>query len=60
LGELTGEGEAAVMEFDGDGGSGGAPADGDPSSGRYTTPVAASLGQQASREEHDRVRGRKG
>jgi hypothetical protein len=60
LGELTGEGEAAVKEFDGDGGSGGAPAGGDPSSRRCTTPVAASPGQQASREGYDRVRGRKG
>jgi hypothetical protein len=39
------------MEFDSEGGSGGAPAGGDPSSGRCTTPVAASPGQQASRED---------
>jgi hypothetical protein len=42
LGELTGDGEAAEMEFDGDGGSSGAPAGGDPSSRRCSTPVAAS------------------
>jgi hypothetical protein len=59
-GELTGEGEAAVMEFDGDGGSGGAPAGGDPSSKRCATPVAASPRQQASCEGYDRVQGRKG
>jgi hypothetical protein len=32
-GELTGEGEPTVMEFDGDGGSGGAPANGVGASG---------------------------
>jgi hypothetical protein len=59
-GELTDEGKAAVMEFDGGGGSGGAPAGGDPSSRRCAIPVTASPGQQASREGYDRVRGRKG
>jgi hypothetical protein len=59
LGELTGEGEAAVMEFDGDGGSGGAPAGGDPSSKRRAIMVTASPGQQEPREANNRVRERK-
>jgi hypothetical protein len=59
-GELTGEEEAAAEGFDDGGGSGGAPAGGDPSSRRSSSPVAASPGQQASREGHDRARGRKG
>jgi hypothetical protein len=58
-GELTGEGKAAMMVFDVGGGSGGAPAGGDPSSSRCTIPVAISPGQQVSREGYDRVRGRK-
>jgi hypothetical protein len=56
-GELTGEGKAAVMEFDDDGGSGGAPAGGEPSSRRCANLVAASPRQQASREE---IRSRSG
>jgi hypothetical protein len=50
------------MEFDGDGGSGGAPAGGDPSSRRCATPVAASPGNKhhvrdtiASGEEKDKA-----
>jgi hypothetical protein len=48
------------MEFDGDGGSGGAPAGGDPSFKRRTTLVTAFPGQQAPLEANDRVRERKG
>jgi hypothetical protein len=59
-GELTGEGKTAVMEFDDGGGSGGAPAGGDPSSRRCAIPVAISPEQQASREGYDRVGERKG
>jgi hypothetical protein len=59
LGNLTGEGEAAVMEFDGDGGSGGTPAGGDPSSKRRTILVTAFPGQQTPREANNRVRERK-
>jgi hypothetical protein len=58
-GELTGEGKAAMMEFDVGSGSGGAPAGGDPSSSRCAIPVAISPGQQASCEGYDRVQGRK-
>jgi hypothetical protein len=59
-GELTGEGEAVVMEFDSDDGLGGAPAGGNPSSKHRTTLVTAFPGQQAPREGNDHVRGRKG
>jgi hypothetical protein len=59
LGELMGEGEAAVMEFDGDGGSGGAPVGGDPSSKCRAILVTAFPGQQAPREANNRVRERK-
>jgi hypothetical protein len=48
-----------VMEFDGDGGSGGAPAGGDPSSKRRAILVTAFPGQQAPREANNRVRERK-
>jgi hypothetical protein len=58
-GELTGEGKAAVMEFDDDGGSGGAPVGGNQISRRCTILVAVSPEQQASREGYDRVRERK-
>jgi hypothetical protein len=59
LGELTGEGKAAVMEFDDGDGSGGASVGGNQSSRRCTIPVAVSPDQQASREEYDRVGERK-
>jgi hypothetical protein len=54
-GEFTGEGKAAVMEFDGGGGSGGAPAGGNPSSRHCVIPVAISPEQQASHEGYGRV-----
>jgi hypothetical protein len=47
------------MEFDGDGGSGGTPAGGDPSSKRRTILVTAFPGQQTPREANNRVRERK-
>jgi hypothetical protein len=50
-GEHTGEEKAAVKEFIDGGGSGGAPAGGDPCSTRCVIPVTASPGQQASRED---------
>jgi hypothetical protein len=59
-GELTGEGEVATKGFDDDGGSGGAPAGGDPSSKHRAILVTAFPGQQAPREANDHVRGRKG
>jgi hypothetical protein len=59
LGKLTGEGKAAVMEFDGGGGSGGAPVGGNQSSRHCTIPVVVSPDQQAPREEYDRVGERK-
>jgi hypothetical protein len=58
-GELTSEGKAEMMEFDVGGSSGGTLAGGEPSSSRCAIPVAISLGQQASHEGYDRVRGRK-
>jgi hypothetical protein len=50
-GEHTGEEKATVKEFDDGGGSGSAPAGGDPCSRRCAIPVTASPGQQASRED---------
>jgi hypothetical protein len=47
------------MEFDGGGGSGGAPAGGDPNSRRCAIPVAISPEQQESHEGYDRVGDRK-
>jgi hypothetical protein len=47
----TGEEKAAVKEFVDSGGSGGAPAAGDPCSRRCAILVTASPGQPASRED---------
>jgi hypothetical protein len=55
----TGGEEAATGRLGDGGGSVGAPAGGNPSSKRGSSPVAAFPGQQASREGHDHARVRK-